>query len=54
MTYAAKKAAEYPYYVDDGSEVPGNIQHGERNRNFIRKEQVIIPYLRFLSILVQF
>jgi beta-mannosidase len=39
ITYSAKKFSEYPYFVNDGSDDPDDIQHGERHRNFIRKEQ---------------
>ncbi len=36
IRYAEEKAREYPYVVPDGF---APEQHGERNRNFIRKEQ---------------
>jgi len=39
IAYSAKKFSEYPYFVNDGSYDPNDYQHGERNRNFIRKEQ---------------
>ncbi len=36
-TYAVQQAAAYPYDVPSDDDIP--LQHGEPNRNFIRKEQ---------------
>ncbi len=36
-TYAVQQAAAYPYDVPAADDIP--LQHGEPNRNFIRKEQ---------------